>query len=72
MKPLLDIPQMATVATSMLHHSLTAFIDGDLAACRAIWHQDDESDALYDQVYRELVAFMLNDPSTIERATKLL
>jgi phosphate transport system protein len=37
-KPLSDIPKMATVATSMLHSSLTAFIDGDLAACRAIWH----------------------------------
>ena len=70
--PLIDIPKMATVATSMLHRSLSAFIDGDLAACRAIWHQDDEIDALYNQVYRELLAFMLNDPSTIERVTKLL
>lgn len=71
-KPLIDIPKMATIATGMLHRSLTAFIDGDLEACEAIWHQDDEVDALYNQVYRELLTFMLNDPTTIERATKLL
>jgi phosphate transport system protein len=71
-KPLIDIPQMSTIATSMLHRSLTAFIDGDLEACKAIWHQDDEIDALYNQVYRELLTVMLNDPSTIEGATKLL
>ncbi len=71
-KPLIDIPRMSTIATSMLHRSLTAFIDGDLEACTAIWHQDDEVDALYNQVYRELLTVMLNDPATIEGATKLL
>ncbi len=71
-KPLIDIPQMSAIATGMLHRSLAAFIDGDLDACKAIWHQDDEVDALYNQVYHELLTVMLNDPSTIERATKLL
>lgn len=72
LKPLIDIPRMSTIATGMLHRSLTAFIDGDLDTCKLIWHQDDEVDSLYNQVYRELLTFMLNDPSTIERATKLL
>jgi len=72
LKPLIDIPRMAAIATDMLHRSLTAFIEGDLAACQEIWKQDDEVDALYNQVYRELLTFMLNDPETIERATKLL
>lgn len=72
LKPLIDIPRMAEIATSMLHRSLQAFIDHDLEACKAIWHEDDEVDGLYKQVYRELLTFMLEDPSTIERATQLL
>ncbi len=72
LKPLIDIPRMALIATDMLHRSLTAFIEGDLPTCQEIWRQDDEVDALYNQVYRELLTFMLDDPATIERATKLL
>lgn len=72
LKPLIDIPRMAEVSTEMLRGSLDAFIDRDLEACRAIWRRDDEVDALYDQVYRELLTYMMSDPSTIERATLLL
>jgi phosphate transport system protein len=72
LKPLIDIPRMSEIATSMLHRSLQAFIDHDLEACREIWHEDDEVDGLYKQVYRELLTFMLEDPGTIERATQLL
>lgn len=72
LKPLIDIPRMAEIALEMLHASLAAFVDGDLEACRAIWHRDDEVDALYEQVYRELLTYMLADPSTIERATRLI
>lgn len=71
-KPLIDIPRMAEIAIEMLHGSLSAFIDRDLEACRAIWHRDDEVDALYNQVYRELLIYMLGDPATIERATQLI
>jgi phosphate transport system protein len=71
-KPLIDIPRMAEIATDMLSRSLQAFIDQDLEACRQIWHRDDEVDNLYQQVYRELLTFMLEDPSTIERATQLI
>ncbi|MDI3339724.1 MAG: phosphate signaling complex protein PhoU [Sphaerobacter sp.] len=72
LKRLIDIPRMAEIALDMLHASLAAFIDRDLDACRTIWHRDDEVDALYDQVFRELLTYMLADPTTIERATRLL
>jgi phosphate transport system protein len=72
LKPLLDIPRMAELAAEMLRGSLDAFVDRDLEICRAIWQRDDELDALYDQVYRELLTYMMSDPATIERATLLL
>ncbi len=72
LKPLVDIPRMATKAASMLHRSLTALIEQDIAAAKEISAEDDEVDNLYDQVYRELLIFMLQDPKTITRATYLL
>jgi phosphate transport system protein len=72
LKPLIDIPRMAAIAVNMLHRSLDAYIDQDLEECRAIWHQDDDVDGLYVQVYRELLTYMLQDPSNIERATLYL
>jgi phosphate transport system protein len=72
LKPLIDIPRMAEIAVGMLHRSLNAYIDQDLEECRVIWHQDDDVDGLYVQVYRELLTYMLQDPSTIERATQYL
>jgi phosphate transport system protein len=71
LKPYIDIPRMAEVCIEMLNASLEAFKDRDTARARAICNQDDEVDALYDQVYRELLTFMVNDPATIERATFL-
>jgi phosphate transport system protein len=55
----------------MLHRSLEAFINGDAEAAKQICAEDDEVDALYDQVYRELITYMLEDPRTITRATRL-
>jgi phosphate transport system protein len=72
LKPYIDIPRMATVATDMLMGSLEAFKDRDPDRARAICDQDDEVDALYDQVYRELLTFMINDPRSIQRATHLI
>lgn len=72
LKPLIDIPRMAGIATEMLHRSLAAYMERDLDACREIWLQDDEVDGLYVQVYRELLTYMLQDPSSIERATQYL
>jgi phosphate transport system protein len=72
LKPYIDLPRMAEIAVRMLNASLEAFKNRDADAARAICDQDDEVDALYDQVYRELLTFMVNDPRTIERATHLI
>jgi phosphate transport system protein len=71
LKPYIDIPRMAEIARRMLIGSLEAFKDRDAARARAICNDDDEVDALYDQVYREVVTFMVADPKNIERATHL-
>jgi phosphate transport system protein len=72
LKPLVDIPRMSEIARTMLHDAITAFIDGDQAAARSIVARDDEVDSLYEQIYRELLTFMLADPTTIDQATHLL
>lgn len=72
LKPLIDIPRMADTAREMLAASLQAFVNRDMAAAQAIAIRDDEVDELYNQVYRELLTFMMADPSTINRATHLL
>ena len=71
-KPLVDIPRMAEIAVRMLNESLEAFKHRDAASARAICDEDDEVDGLYDQVYRELLTYMMADPQTIDRATWLL
>ena len=72
LKPYIDIPRMAEIGTGMLMDSLEAFRHRDTALARAICDRDDEVDALYEQVYRELLTFMIDDPRSIQRATWLL
>ena len=72
LKPLIDIPRMADKATIMLRDSIDALINRDLVKAEHVCRSDDEVDELYDQVYRELLLFMIQDPKTIERATHLL
>jgi phosphate transport system protein len=72
LKPLIDIPAMAQKARSMLHRALEAFIDRDVDLARALPQEDDEVDHLYNQVYRELMTYILADPSAIEQANYLL
>ncbi len=72
LKPYVDLPRMADVACEMLHEALEAFKRRDAGLARSTMDRDDEVDALYDQVYRELLTYMLSDPRTIERATHLL
>ena len=72
LKPLIDIPRMAEKASDMLHRALTAFINEDVAAARLIPSEDDEVDALYTQVYRDLMAFIIADVKNIDRANFLL
>ncbi|HEX9495427.1 MAG TPA: phosphate signaling complex protein PhoU [Candidatus Limnocylindria bacterium] len=72
LKPLIDIPRMAEAVRSMLRGSVDALITKNAFLAEAIAAQDDEIDRLYDQIYRELLTYMLNDPTTIDRATWLL
>ncbi len=72
LKPLIDIPRMADKCREMLRGSLEAFINRDAEAAMKIAEEDDEVDALYNQVYRELLTYMISDPRTITRATYLL
>jgi phosphate transport system protein len=72
LKQLIDIPRMAEKARSMLRRSIDAYVDRDAAAARAIAAEDDEIDRLHEQVYRELLTYMIEDPRTITRATYLI
>lgn len=72
LKPLIDVPRMAEKARDMLQRALDAFAQRDAELARAIPEADDEIDALYNQVYRELLTFIMADPSTIDQATYLL
>ncbi len=72
LKPMVDIPRMAQIGTSMLHRALTAFVNEDMEAARAIPAEDDQIDELYEQTYRELMTYVLTDPKNIERANWLL
>lgn len=71
-KPLIDIPRMADRAALMLRRSLDSLVSRDIVAAEGVRSDDDEVDALYDQIYRELLTFMIEDPRTITRATYLL
>jgi phosphate transport system protein len=71
-KPLIDVPRMSEITADMLHHALGAFVASDQETARNIPKKDDEVDVLYNQVYRELLTFMIKDPSTIDNATYLL
>ncbi len=72
LKPLIDLPRMAAIAQEMLTDSMRAFNAVDTAAAKHIIARDDEVDALYEQVFRELVSFMIEDPHTVTRAMYLL
>jgi phosphate transport system protein len=72
LKPLVDIPRMAEIGTSMLHRALAAFVNEDVETARVIPQEDDLVDNLYNQVYRELMTFIMADPKNIERANWLL
>lgn len=71
-KPLVDIPRMATIAREMLDSAIKAFITNDVQAARATALSDDELDRLYDDIFHDLTSYMIKDPSTVERCTRLL
>jgi phosphate transport system protein len=72
LKPLIDIPRMAQKGADMLHRALTAFVNEDIEVANSIPVEDDEVDALYNQIYRELMLIIIQDPKSIERANWLL
>jgi phosphate transport system protein len=72
LKPLIDVPKMASITVDMLHKALDAFVKADEDTAREIPEADDEVDDLYNAVYDELIDFMVKDQSTIDRATHLL
>jgi len=67
-----EIPLMAQRAADMLHRALLAFVNEDVEAARAIPQEDDEVDALYLRIYRDLMGAVIRDPSAIEHVNWLL
>ena len=72
LKPLVDIPEMARIVREMLRDAIDAFIRRNEQTAERVAFQDDEVDRLYQQVYRDLLTYMVNDTTTIDRATWLL
>ena len=72
LKPLIDIPRMAAIAEKMIRDSLDAFVRRDPELARDVLRRDDEVDELKDQVFRELLTYMMADPGTIHRALALI
>lgn len=72
LKPLIDIPRMAEIGGGMLRRSLDSLVNKDVVGATQVLKDDDEMDALYKKVYRELLTYMIEDPGTISRATYLI
>lgn len=72
LKPLIDLPRMAQISQDMLRKSLDALISGDPDQALAITKIDDQVDMLYNQIFRELISYMIEDPRTVTRAMYLL
>ena len=72
LKPLIDIPRMAELTNEMIDKSLKSFVTRDVELAKRVVTMDNSVDGLYDQVFRELLTFMMVDPKTINRATRLI
>lgn len=72
LKPLIDIPRMADLAQSMVKDSINAFVNRDGALAREVCKRDDQVDKLNDQIFRELLTYMMQDPTTIKIAVDLV
>lgn len=72
LKPLIDIPQMALLAQKMVKNSLEAFVHDDPKLAQQVCQDDDEVDRLNEQVFRELLTYMMEDPKSITRAVDLI
>ncbi len=72
LKPLIDIPRMSDITIEMIHNSLKSFIENDSKGAIQVVGMDEVVDSIYDQIFRELLTFMMTDPKTINRATRLV
>jgi phosphate transport system protein len=72
LKPLIDIPRMAEIARGMMHDSINAYLDWDVEKAQHVMERDQQINHLNEQIYRELLTYMLQDPRNINRATLLL
>ena len=72
LKPYIDIPIMSQLAQKMLRESLDSFVRKDVALALEVIETDNKVDALKDQIFRELLTFMMEDPRTIPRAIRLI
>lgn len=71
-KPLIDIPRMCDIAKGMLKDSLDAYVDSDADKAYAVCKRDDEIDAIYKQVFSELLLMMMENPKIIKQASQFL
>ncbi len=72
LKPYIDIPRMAEIVQSMVRDVLTAFVNRDTKLARSVCERDDIVDGLNDQVFRELLTYMISDPRNITRSVHLM
>lgn len=72
LKPLIDIPRMAHEVRQMVREALDAFVSQDMALAKEVLHRDDSVDALKNQIFRELLTYMMSDPKAIERGLNLI
>lgn len=72
LKPLIDVPRMAQIASKMLKDALDSFVNRDENLARSVLVRDDQVDDLKDQVFRELITYMISDPASIKRAIDLI
>jgi phosphate transport system protein len=72
LKPYIDLPHMAHLARAMVHDSLDSFVQKNADLARDVWQRDDAIDALYQQLFRELLTYMIEDPKKAGRALHLL
>ncbi len=71
-KPLVDIPRMAELSVDMLHRALLSFVDRDPETARSIFAEDQLIDDLYEQIFRELMTYVLSDPGNINDTSRLM
>jgi phosphate transport system protein len=72
LKSFITIPRMADAATAMVRDAIGAFVQGDSQRARQVIARDDEVDGMHEQIFRELLTYMMEDPRTIHRCLALL